>query len=84
MIQRDSLHDPSVYVINRKLVLISKSQVFYNDDSLNVYCAPLSTNALKCSESFLGDAMNIDHKCKFEEPLHSITIDFDWPKVALF
>ena len=82
--QRDCLNDPSIYVVNRKSLLGNKSQVFYNDDSLNLLCAPLCTNSLKWSESFLGDSMMYDFRCKYEEPQRSITIDFDWPKISIF
>ena len=58
--QRDCLNDPSIYVINRKSLLVTKSQVFYNDDSSNLLCVPLCTNSLKWSESFLGDSMMYD------------------------
>ena len=51
--QRDCLNDPSVYVINRKSLMVNKPQVFYNDDSSNLLCAPLCTNSLKWSEAFL-------------------------------
>ena len=71
-------------MINRKSLVINKPQIFYNDDSLDSYCLPLATNSLKWSESFLGDCMNFDNKCKYEEPLQSIALDIDWPKVCLF
>ena len=81
--QRDCLNDASVYVINKKSLLINKPQVFYNDDSLDSYCLPLTTNS-QWSESFLGNCMNFDNKCKYEESLWSIALDIDWPKVCLF
>ena len=49
--QRDCLNDPSVYVVNRKSLMVNKTQVNYNNDSSNVLCAPLSVNTLKWSES---------------------------------
>ena len=82
--QRDCLNDPSVYVINRKSLIANKSQVFYNDDTSKLFCAPLMTNSLKWSESFLGDVMMLDAHCKYEEPLRRCTMDFDWPKISLF
>ena len=69
IIKRDCLNDPSMYVINRKLLVVNKPQVFYNDDSCYRHCLALTTNALKWSESFLGDCMNVDSSCKFEEPI---------------
>ena len=66
-----------MYVINRKSLVINKPQIFYNDDSLDSYCLPLATNSLKWSESVLGDCMNFDNKCKYEEPLWSIALDID-------
>ena len=75
--QRDCLNDPSLYVINRKSLMVNKPPVFYNDDSSNLLCAPLYINSLKWSEDFLGDAMMYDSHCKYEEPLRSITLDFD-------
>ena len=38
--QRDCLHNPSIYVLNRKSIICNKSQVFYNDDSSYVHCLP--------------------------------------------
>ena len=64
--------------------MVNKPQVFYNDDSSNLLCAPLCTNSLKWSEGFLGDAMMYDSCCKYEELLRSITLDFDWPKMSIF
>ena len=71
-------------MVNRKSLLINKPQVFYNDHSLDSYCLPLATNSLKWSESFLGNCMNFDNKCKYEEPLWSIVLDMDRPKVCSF
>ena len=64
--------------------MVNKPQVFYNDDSSNLLCAPLCTNSLKWSEGFLGDAMMYDSHCKYEEPLRSITLDFYWSKMSIF
>ena len=58
--QRDFLNDPSVYVVNRKSLCTNKPQIFYNNDSLNLMCAALTTNSLKWSEGFLGDTMMYD------------------------
>ena len=54
VVQHDVLHDPSIYVINRKSVLVNKLCVYYNDDSCDTHCGPLSMNALKWSEFSLG------------------------------
>ena len=32
----------------------------------------------------LGNIMMFDHRCKYEEPLRYVAMDFDWPKVSLF
>ena len=69
VVQRDVLHDPSVYVINRKSVLVNKPCVYYNDDSCDTHCGPLSMNTLKWSEGFLGDNLSIEGNCKYEEPI---------------
>ena len=45
--QRDVLYDPSVYVVNRKSLLVNKPHVFYNNDSSDVHCLPLVRNTLK-------------------------------------
>ena len=36
MAQRDCLNDPSVYVINRKSLMVNKPQVSYNDDCMGM------------------------------------------------
>ena len=59
--QRDVLHDPSIYVINRKTLIVNRPHVFYNDDSSDVSCTPLLRNSLKWSEGFMGDCMKIKH-----------------------
>ena len=76
--QRDFLNDPSIYVVNRKSLCTNKPQIFYNDDSLNLMCAALMANLLKWSEGFLGDGM------MYTEPLRSIAMDCDFPKIAIF
>ena len=83
VVQRDVLHDPSIYVINRKSVLVNKLCVYYNDDSCNTHCGPLSMNALKWSEGFLGDNLSIEGNCKYEEPIWSIVMDADYPKLSI-
>ena len=82
--QRDFLNDPSIYVVNRKSLCMNKLQIFYNDDLLNLMCAALMEDSLKWSEGFLGDGMMYDFRCKYEEPLRSIAMDFDFPKIAIF
>ena len=52
--QRDSLYDPSVYIINRKSLLVNKPLVFYNDNSSDIHCLPLVRNTLKWSEGLWG------------------------------
>ena len=84
MAQRDCLNDPSVYVVNRKSLMVNKTQVNYNDDSSYMLCTLLSVNTLKWSESFMGDAMMYDLRCKYEEPLRRTEFDFDCPNVSLF
>ena len=83
MVQRDVLHNPSVYVINRKSVLVNKPCVYYNDDSCDIHCGLLSMNALKWSEGFLGDNLSIEGNCKYEEPVWSIVMDADYPKLSI-
>ena len=83
VVQRDVLHDPSIYVINRKSVLVNKPCVYYNDDSCDIHCGPLSMNALKWSEGFLGDNVSIKGNCKYEEPIWSIVMDADYPKLSV-
>ena len=58
--------------------------MFYNDDSSDVHCLPLVKNALKWSEGFMGDCMMIFAECRCEEPIRSIALDMDFPKVAIF
>ena len=83
VVQRDVLHDPSIYVINRKSVLVNKPCVYYNDDSCDIHCGPLSMNTLKWSEGFLGDNVSIKGNCKYEEPIWSIVMDADYPKLSI-
>ena len=83
VVQRDVLHDPSIYVINRKSVLVNKLCVYYNDYSCDIHCGPLSMNALKWSEGFLGDNVSIKGNCKYEEPIWSIVMDADYPKLSI-
>ena len=83
VVQHDVLHDPSIYVINRKSVLVNKPCVYYNDDSCDTHCGPLSMNALKWSEGFLGDNLSIEGNCKYEEPIWSIVMDADYPKLSI-
>ena len=84
IVQCDVLHDPSVYIINRKSVLVNKPYVYYNKDSSNVHCAPLSTNVLKWSEGFLGDCMTIEPVCRYEEPIRNVVLNTDYPKISMF
>ena len=82
--QRDCLNDPSVYVVNRKSLLINKLHVFYNDDSFSIHCVPLVRNSLKWSEGFLGDCMAFYAPCQYEEPIRSVALNTGWAKVAIF
>ena len=82
--QRDCLNDPSVYVVNRKSLLVNKPHIFYNDDLSNVHCLPLQRNSLKWSEGFLGDCMTYLSLCQNEEPVRSVTSDADWAKISIF
>ena len=83
VVQCDVLHDPSIYVINRKSVLVNKLCVDYNVDSCDTHCGPLSMNALKWSEGFLEDNLSIEGNCKYEEPIWSIVMDADYPKLSI-
>ena len=40
-------------------------------------------NALKWSEGFLGDNLSIEANCKYEEPMWSIVMDADYPKLSI-
>ena len=84
--QRDVLHHPSMYVVNRKSLIVNKPHVFYNDDSHEVHCLPLplARNALKWSEGFLGDCMTYALQCRYEEPMRKIALNMDSAKVGLF
>ena len=57
--QCNVLHDPSVYIISRKSLIVNKPHMFYNDDSSDMHCLPLNKNVLKWSEGFMGDCMTI-------------------------
>ena len=81
--QRDCLHDPSVYIINRKSLLVNKPHVFYNDDSSDIHCLPLVRNTLKWSEGFMGDCMMLHSPCQYEKPIRSIALNMDFAKVSL-
>ena len=81
--QQAVLHNPSIYVINRKTLIVNKPHVFYNDDSSDVSCTPLLRNSLKWSKGFMGDCMKIKHMCKFEEPIQQIVLRMDHPKVVI-
>ena len=83
VVQCDVLHNPSIYVINRKSVLVNKPCVYYNDDSYDTHCGPLSMNSLKWSEGFLGDNLSIEGHCKYEEPMWSNVMDADYPKLSI-
>ena len=82
--QCDMLHNPSMYVVNRKSLIVNKPHVFYNDDSQEVHCLPLARNALKWSEGFLGDCMMYALQCHYEEPMRKIALNMDSAKVGLF
>ena len=45
VVQGDFLNDPSVYIVNRKSLLINKPHVFYNDDLSSIHCLPLVRNS---------------------------------------
>ena len=40
-------------------------------------------NALKWSEGFFGDNLSIEGNCKYEEPVWSIVMDADYPKLSI-
>ena len=61
-----------------------KPHVYYNEDSSNVHCAPLSTNVLKWSEGLLGDCMTIKPVCRYEEPIRNVVLNADYPKISMF
>ena len=84
VVQREPLNESSVYVVNRRSLLTNKPQVFYNDDSSVVYGAPLATNALKWTESVLGDCSEIFSSGELFEPIRTLALDFDKVKLCVF
>ena len=82
IVQREPLNEPSVYVVNRRSLLTNKPQVFYNDNSSFVYSAALATNALKWSESMLGDCSEVFSSGELFEPIRKLALD-DVDKVKL-
>ena len=62
--------------------MTNKPQVFYNDDSSFVYSAALATNALKWSESMLGDCSEVFSSGELFEPIQTLALD-DVDKVKL-
>ena len=69
IVQREPLNESSVYVVNRRSLIVNKPQVFYNDDSSLVYSAALATNALKWMESVLGDCSRVFSSGELFEPI---------------
>ena len=84
VIQREPLNDSSVYVVNRRSLLVNKNQVFYNDDLSSVLMPALATNALKWSESFLGNCSEVFSSGEAFEPIHTIALKFDKAKMVIF
>ena len=78
------LRDDSMYVINRRSLIVNKCQVFYNDDSSSIYSAALATNALKWSESVLGDCSQVFSMGQLSEPTRTIALKVDKPKLCIF
>ena len=84
VIQREPLNDPSVYVVNRRSLLVNKNQVFYNDDSSSVYTPALAMNALKWTESMLGDCSEVFSSGEGLEPISTLALNVDKVKMAIF
>ena len=84
IVQREPLNEPSVYVVNRRSLLTNKPQVFYNDDSSFVYSAALATNALKWSESVLGDCSEVFSSSELFEPIRTLALDVNKVKLCVF
>ena len=84
IVQREPLNEPSVYVVNRRSLLTNKPQVFYNDDSSFMYSAALATNALKWSESMLGDCSEVFSSGELFEPIRTLALDVDKVKLCVF
>ena len=82
--QREILREDSMYVINRRSLIANKCQVFYNDDSSSIYSATLATNALKWSESVLGDCSQLFSTGQLSEPTRTIALKMDKPKLCIF
>ena len=71
-----------MYVVNRRSLLTNKPQVFYNNDSSFMYSAALATNALKWSESMLGDCSEVFSSGELFEPIRTLALN-DVNKVKL-
>ena len=85
IVQREPLNEPSVYVVNRRSLLTNKPQVFYNDDSSFVYSTALATNALKWSESVLGDCSEVFSSGELFKPIRTLALnDVDKVKLCVF
>ena len=84
IVQREPLNKSSVYVMNRRSLIVNKPQVFYNDDSSLVYSAALTTNALKWTESVLGDCSRVFSSGELFEPIRTLAMDFDKVKLCVF
>ena len=84
IVQREPLNEPSVYVVNRRSLLTNKPQVFYNDDSSFVYSAALATNALKWSESVLGDCSEVFSSGELFKPIRTLALDVNKVKLCVF
>ena len=82
--QREILRDDSMYVVNRRSLIANKCQVFYNDDSSSMFSPALATNALKWSESVLGDCSQIFSTGHLSEPTRTIALKMDKPKLCIY
>ena len=58
--------------------------MFYNDDSSSVYTPALVTDALKWTESMLGDCSEVFSSGEGLEPIRTLALNIDKVKMAIF
>ena len=64
--------------------MVNKNHVFYNDDSSSVYTPSLATNALKWTESMLGDCSEVFSSSEGLEAIRTLALDVDKVKMIIF
>ena len=58
--------------------------MFYNDDSSSIYTPALATNALKWTESMLGDCSEVFSSGEGLESIGTLALNVDKVKMAIF